>query len=447
MEIRDTITLLENLNKPVIAEGLDLAKAHLTHPEDLVVKQGAHGIGNALKIMTTTVKKPHEITVKWDGSPALIFGVGQDGKFRILDKHMFNKADDSGRNVTSPKAFAQYDINRGVDRGTLPQAVSNMWTSLKAACGGQPGYYWGDMLFGDKLVPQGDLLVFKANPTGLTYKVDVNSDVGQMMLGKLAGIAVHQFIPVDAHEKANQANQQAAEQGEKGKYAATDFAESLNGSLGKLKVPANSKVAIVPSKMPITPTLDKNNWELYSKKVANDASQLAQSIDAFVALGDIKGLNASYNNEFHAWLESYINSEIRNIKPDMGPEDKESILSKVGAAFPTYVTGRIAKINEKPLKLPKAIEERQRNQAVLLNHIKTNNKGMINTYRMWYELYKLKMMIYGQINTTAKDLPVKGFIDPNSEEESQEGFVAHGVKYVDRAGFSAANLGGQRSGR
>ena len=66
---------------------------------------GSQGATNAVNAITTTVKSPKAITIKWDGYPALIFGRGPDGRFSIMDKHMFNKKDGSGRTVYSPEEF------------------------------------------------------------------------------------------------------------------------------------------------------------------------------------------------------------------------------------------------------------------------------------------------------------------------------------------------------
>jgi uncharacterized protein Usg len=78
-----------------------------------------------------------------------------------------------------------------------------------------------------------------------------------------------------------------------------------------------------------------------------------------------------------------------------------------------------------------------------LNHIQINKKGMMNLYKMWAELYKLKMHIYNDLDVAGKQGQVKGYL--KTGDESQEGYVAHGVKYVDRlGGFSAQNLAGNR---
>ena len=74
-------------------------KGHLDHPEDLVFLQDISGANRAIDSVVKTVTNPNTVTIKWDGYPALIFGRDATGKFSIMDKHMFNKKDLSGRQV------------------------------------------------------------------------------------------------------------------------------------------------------------------------------------------------------------------------------------------------------------------------------------------------------------------------------------------------------------
>ena len=83
-------------------------KGHLDHPEDLIFLGGSEGANRAIQATVATVKNPATVTIKWDGYPALIFGRNSSGKFSIMDKHMFNKKDGTGRQVFSPEQFVQY---------------------------------------------------------------------------------------------------------------------------------------------------------------------------------------------------------------------------------------------------------------------------------------------------------------------------------------------------
>ena len=169
--LRDIYNTVLSINK--IDEEVELTKAHVEHPEDLIFLAGSSGALQGVKAISDTITNPKQITIKWDGYPALIFGVGVDGRFIVCDKHMFNKKDGSGR-VGSPQEFIKYDQARGIDRGELHQAIANIWPGLQKSFSGK-GFYWGDLLFYQPLQEQNGLYKFRANPNGITYTIEANS--------------------------------------------------------------------------------------------------------------------------------------------------------------------------------------------------------------------------------------------------------------------------------
>jgi hypothetical protein len=365
----------------VLREG----KGHLDHPEDLVILSDVAGANQAISSILATAKNPKTITIKWDGYPALIFGHGPDRKFSIMDKHMFNKKDLSGRKVYSPEQFIEYDRARGVDRGELNNIITNIWAGLQKASEGTQGYYWGDMLFGQPLKEQNGLYKFKANPNGIAYTVDADSEIGKLITGKTAGIAVHQFIPADA--------------------ATTDESTPLNGSIGQLK--NNSDVAIIPSAMPIVPSvkLDQglvNNAKSAVKQYGNAVKKLMQAPQA--------------RNTFNQLFTTYINKKI--VSGD---------LSNLANDFMDYFESR-----------PMTPSMKQK----LSDHINANKAGIEGLFNIWVAVYNLKNQVVEQLAKQAEQSPVKGYLQ--SGQQSQEGFVSNGLKFVDRMGFSRQNLAGQR---
>jgi len=364
---------------------LSEGKGHLDHPEDLVILSDVAGANQAISSILATAKNPKTITIKWDGYPALIFGHGPDRKFSIMDKHMFNKKDLSGRKVYSPEQFIEYDRARGVDRGELNNIITNIWAGLQKASEGTQGYYWGDMLFGQPLKEQNGLYKFKANPNGIAYTVDADSEIGKLITGKTAGIAVHQFIPADA--------------------ATTDESTPLNGSIGQLK--NNSDVAIIPSAMPIVPSvkLDQglvNNAKSAVKQYGNAVKKLMQAPQA--------------RNTFNQLFTTYINKKI--VSGD---------LSNLASDFMDYFESR-----------PMTPSMKQK----LSDHINANKAGIEGLFNIWVAVYNLKNQVVEQLAKQAEQSPVKGYLQ--SGQQSQEGFVSNGLKFVDRMGFSRQNLAGQR---
>ena len=360
-------------------------KGHLDHPEDLIFLGGSQGAKRALDAIQATVKNPQTVTIKWDGYPALIFGHGRDGKFSIMDKHMFNKKDRTGRQVFSPEEFVKYDQARGVDRTGLHQIIAQIWPGLASASKGTMGYYWGDLLFTQPLKNEGGYYTFRANPNGITYKVAANSEVGQLMGGEKAGIAVHQYIPAEADS--------------------TDQAQPLDGTIGQLK--NNSDVAIVPSKMPITPKLQLD---------VNLVKNVQNALNMFGPVVD-KMMNAAPQSRatFNTLFTVYINKKI------------------VSGDLNNLVDGFLKFVQERPMT--DAMKEK------ILDHFENNTEGLVGAFTIWAEMYKLKMYIVNQLNKAAEASPVLGYLQDGTQ--TQEGFVAQGLKFVDRMGFSRQNLAGR----
>ncbi len=375
--IREIVSKLEELNSIVLED-----KGHLDHPEDAIFIGGSNYATKAVEAINLTVQRPNLVTIKWDGYPALIFGRGQDGKFTIMDKHMFNKKDGTGRTNYSPEAFYKYDQARGVDREGLYPIIKSIWNGLANEDRGY-GYYWGDLLFSSPLQEQNGLYKFRANPNGITYTIDANSDIGKLLAGKTAGIAVHQYIPASA--------------------MTTDEARSLNGTIGELK--NNSNVAIVPSKMPIQPKLKINKQQV--NKCLQAIKRYGQAVDQMLVAPP--GTKSVMNSNL---FTVYINRKV--VQGD---------LNNIYKDFFAFVQSR---------PMTPAMQQK------VMEHLVQNQAGVQGAFLIWSEIYKLKMDVVAQLDTASKKSPVKGYLQDGTE--THEGFVANGFKFVDRMGFSRQNL-------
>lgn len=378
MELELLRSWYDVVNTTVITED----KGHLDHPEDAIFIGGSQYAARAVNEIQNTVKNPGLVTIKWDGYPALIFGRGSNGKFTIMDKHMFNKKDGTGRVNYSPQAFQQYDVARGVDRDGLYPIIDNIWKGLEQE-DRNVGYYWGDLLFSQPLQEQNGLYTFKANPNGITYTVDTNSEIGQLLTNKVAGIAVHQYISADA--------------------ASTDEAVSLNGTIGKLN--NSSNVAIVPSKMPNTPNLKLSENQV--KRCLDAISKYGPYVDQMLV--GPAGTKSVFNSNL---FTVYINKKV------------------VAGDLNNLVKGFMEFVQTRPMS--DAIK------AKIIPHIEQHKQGIAGAFLIWSEIYKLKMDVVKQLDKASKQSPVKGYLQDGTQ--TQEGFVSHGFKFVDRMGFSRQNL-------
>lgn len=362
------------------------AKGHLDHPEDDVFIRNDSG-ATAVNAITSTAKNPKNITIKWDGYPALIFGRGPDGKFTIVDKHMFNRG---VRNLNTVEDWIANEQSRGENtRSELIDIVKEIWPGLEKECRGQ-GYYWGDLLFRRPLTAKNGVYTFRANPNGITYTVDANSDIGKLLANKTAGIAVHQYISPNA--------------------ASTDEATSLNGTIGELK--NNSNVALVPSAMPVVPSINIDPTLLTRAK--SSISKYAGKVQQFFD-------NAPQNkNAFTQLFTTYLNSRI--VSGD---------LSNLVDGFIKWIEQRFGKQVDTD-KLSTTMG------AKLYDYIVSNKSYVEMAFKIWIDIYNLKNNVVSQLDQAAKASPVKGFLDDGTE--TQEGFVSNGYKFINRMGFARQNL-------
>lgn len=167
---------------------------HLEHLEDLIFNLGYQGGIQALDYIeslramlgegTGTTTK---LTVKWDGSPAIICGIDpSDSRFFVGTKSVFAKGE--------PKRCKSIkDIERFYSE--QPELASKLASALKYL----PKLGIGKVLQGDLMFTEGDLSTVTVNgedsyvftPNTITYAVPVNSQLGQRIARAKIGIIFH----------------------------------------------------------------------------------------------------------------------------------------------------------------------------------------------------------------------------------------------------------------
>lgn len=167
---------------------------HLEHLEDLVFNSGYAGamaaldyvesLRNMLAEGTGTTTK---LTVKWDGSPAIICGIDPtDSKFFVGTKAVFSKS--NPRLCKTPKDVQAFYG----DQPDLATVLTSALQYLKKLNIG--GVVQGDLMFTPGKVTtvnvnDEDCYVF--TPNTITYAVPVNSQLGQHVSAAKIGIIFH----------------------------------------------------------------------------------------------------------------------------------------------------------------------------------------------------------------------------------------------------------------
>ena len=162
-------------------------------------------------------------------------------------------------------------------------------------------------------------------------------------------------------------------------------------------------VAIIPAKLPITPKLQLNAKQInFTKAVINNNKQAVEEL--------FNTLPISQNTWIGTLVGPFINQEViakRNLN-DLVERSKEFIIMKAPS---------------------------NKMKATLQPWLEQNTAGLAAMWTMWGALFNLKNIVIPQLEQAAQASPVKGYLDTG--QESQEGYVSAGVKFVDRLGFSA----------
>lgn len=167
---------------------------HLEHLEDLVFNNGWAGAQEALNYIDSLRQMlaqgsgiNTQLTIKWDGSPAIICGIDpEDGKFFVGTKSVFSKG--NPRRCKSTK-----DIQQWYDH---EPSLADM---LEAALKYLRELHIGGVVQGDLMFTPGDLTVVNINeedcyvftPNTITYAVPVNSILGKRIAHAKIGIIFH----------------------------------------------------------------------------------------------------------------------------------------------------------------------------------------------------------------------------------------------------------------
>ena len=125
---------------------------HLEHPEDSILNKGREG---ALEVLKYLKSKKSELSVKYDGAPAIVWGRNpENGKFFVGTKSVFNK-------VKVKINYTHHDIE--VNHGHIPRVASILHLCFEKL----PRY---DGIFQGDFIGYGGTDTF--DPNTITYKFD-----------------------------------------------------------------------------------------------------------------------------------------------------------------------------------------------------------------------------------------------------------------------------------
>ena len=167
---------------------IEQKNTHMTHVEELIFMKGVAGTRQAIEFLrdmrdalVSNAKSKVNITVKWDGAPAIFAGTDpSDGKFFVAKKGIFNK---------NPKVYkSESEIDVGGELGEKFKVAFRNFKDL-----GIKGVIQGDLMFTNDVqsetIDDKEYLTFQ--PNTIVYAVEKNSELGRMINKAEIGIVWH----------------------------------------------------------------------------------------------------------------------------------------------------------------------------------------------------------------------------------------------------------------
>ena len=165
---------------------------HMEHLEDSILNHGVNGTRDAINFLRAlrdmlagTAKSKVNISVKWDGAPAVFAGIDpSDKKFFVAKKGIFNK---------NPKVYkTAAEIDADIASGDLNDKMKLALAELPKL--GIKGVVQGDFLYAKDDLKVVDIegephITF--HPNTIVYTVPKNSKLGKQILGSKIGVVWH----------------------------------------------------------------------------------------------------------------------------------------------------------------------------------------------------------------------------------------------------------------
>ena len=385
---------------------------HMTHIEDLVLDGGVKGARQAIlalrslrDMLSGHAKSPVDVTVKWDGAPAVFAGEDPEtGEFFVAKKGVFAK---------TPKIYKNHaDIDADTS-GDLSKKLKMAFDGLKDL--GIKGVIQGDFMF-DKSDLKGETIngqkVITFHPNTIVYAVPFGSKLEKEISKADVGIVWHTSYSGGTFETMR-----------------AEFGGDIVGKLKKTKKVwmVNADLEDKSGKATFT---QKENLQV--SKLLSEAGKMFQKIKS----GVLKELES--NKELNLVINIYNNTMVRKGQRIVDTKKHANGLIQ-------FVNDRYAKeIDKRTSQKGKDVQITKRDE-LLKFFSKSNVKNLENVFKLQNFIVDSKLIIINKLNKVSK---IGTFVKTTSgfKVTNPEGFVAidrmdgGAVKLVDRLEFSANNF-------
>ena len=385
---------------------------HMTHIEDLILDGGVKGARQAINalrslrdMLSGNSKKSVDITVKWDGAPAVFAGEDpRDGSFFVAKKGIFN---------ANPKIYKSHEDIKADTSGDLTKKLILAFDELQKL--GIKGVIQGDFMFDNsdlkkETIDGKSFLVF--HPNTIAYTVPADSTLAKEIKSAKIGIVWHTI------------------------YTGSTF-ETMQAEFGREIVPKlkkNKSVWMVDATLPDL----SGTATLTAKETAAVTKNLSEAGKLFKQIASSTLKEIEQNKELNTVINVYNNRKVRN-------QERITDTKKHATGLVMFVNDRYAKeIDKRSTDKGKQGQISKRDE-LLKFFSKGNIKNLQKIFEMQNFVVDSKLIIINKLNKLSN---IGTFVKTKSgfKVTNPEGFVAidrmegGAVKLVDRMEFSANNF-------
>jgi len=385
---------------------------HMTHIEDLVIDGGVKGARQAIlalrslrDMLSGNTKAPVDVTVKWDGAPAVFAGEDPEtGEFFVAKKGIFN---------SNPKIYKSHADIKADTSGDLSKKLIMAFDSLKGI--GIKGVIQGDFMFDKsdlKIENIGGVKHIVFHPNTIAYAIPTNTPLAKEITTAKIGIVWHTS------------------------YSGATF-ETMKAEFGRDIVPKLRKTKDVWMQDATLPDLSGTaTLTSADTKILNDKLSNAGKIFKQISSGVLKEIEQ--NKELNLIINIYNNRVVRE-------GQRITDTKKHATGLVMFVNDRYAKeIDKRKSQKGKDVQIQKRDE--LLKFFSKNNiKNLKNIFDLQNFVVDAKLILINKLNKLSS---IGTFVKTKSgfKVTNPEGFVAidrmegGAVKLVDRLEFSTNNF-------
>jgi len=381
---------------------------HMTHIEDKVLYGGVDGTRqaiNALRALRDMLQGKHkgDISVKWDGAPAIFAGIDpRDGEFFVAKKGIFNK------NPKVYKTKADVDADTSGDLNVKLNAALEELPAL-----GIKGVIQGDFLFGpgdiqNKNIGGEKYVTF--HPNTIVYAIPSGSEAAKQIRRARIGIVWHTT------------------------YKGSSF-ESMKASYG-VDVSKLKKVSKVWSEDAMLRNVSVATLDEKTTKQVNEYLSTAGKLFQKISGSVLRQLET--HPELPQLIEQYNNTFVR--AGSIIPDSRRHVIG-----LQRWLTDKYQKVIDARKSEKGKAAQKQKRDALMSFFSKKNTAALIAMFELQRNIVLAKIILINKLNDLSN---IDTFVKTRKgyKVTGQEGFVAidtiggDAVKLVDRMEFSYNNF-------